>query len=58
MGKILHLVSVAYIISGANQSVLLHQLVFKFLYVNVLNIPPTAKVIWRQGHSLKSHSRD
>ena len=32
MGKILHLVSVAYIISGANQSVLLRQLASTFLY--------------------------
>ena len=24
----------------------------------VFNIPPTAKVIWRQGHGLKSHPTD
>ena len=34
-----------------------------FSYVNivvvfVLNVPPTAKVIWRRGHSLKSHRTD
>ena len=26
--------------------------------VLVFNVPPTAKVIWRQGHSLKSHPTD
>ena len=26
--------------------------------VSVFNIPPTAKVIWRRGHSLKSHPTD
>ena len=24
----------------------------------VFNVPPTSKVIWRQGHSLKSHPTD
>ena len=24
----------------------------------VFNVPPTAKVIWRQGHSLESHPTD
>ena len=24
----------------------------------VFNVPPTAKVIWRRGHSLKSHPAD
>ena len=26
--------------------------------VFVFNVPPTAKVIWRQGHGLKSHPTD
>ena len=26
--------------------------------VLVFNVPPTAKVIWRQGHGLKSHPTD
>ena len=26
--------------------------------VFVFNVPPTAKVIWKRGHSLKSHSTD
>ena len=26
--------------------------------VFVLNVPPTAKVIWRRGHGLKSHPTD
>ena len=26
--------------------------------VFVFNVPPTAKVIWRRGHSLKSHPTD
>ena len=28
------------------------------IVVFVFNVPPTAKVIWRQGHSLKSHLTD
>ena len=28
------------------------------LCVFVFNVPPTAKVIWRRGHSLKSHPTD
>ena len=27
-------------------------------FVVVFNVPPTAKVIWRQGHSFKSHPTD
>ena len=26
--------------------------------VFVFNVPPTAKVIWRRGHGLKSHPTD
>ena len=26
--------------------------------VFMFNVPPTAKVIWRRGHSLKSHPTD
>ena len=29
-----------------------------FVVVVLFNIPPTAKVIWRQGHGLKSHLKD
>ena len=28
------------------------------VYVFVFNVPSTAKVIWRWGHSLKSHPRN
>ena len=30
----------------------------KLLLGFVFNVPPTAKVIWRQGHGLKSHLTD
>ena len=29
-----------------------------YLVVLVFNVPPTAKVIWRRGHGLKSHPTD
>ena len=29
-----------------------------FVVVLVFNVPPTAKVIWRRGHGLKSHPTD
>ena len=29
-----------------------------FVVVFVLNVPPTAEVIWRRGHGLKSHPTD
>ena len=32
----------------------MHYCVFVFIY----NVPPTAKVIWRRGHGLKSHPTD
>ena len=32
--------------------------VFWIVVVVVLKVPPTAKVIWRQGHSFKSHPTD
>ena len=31
---------------------------YMFVVVFVFNVPPTAKVIWRRGHSLKSHPTD
>ena len=31
---------------------------FRIVVVFVFNVPPTAKVIWRQGHCLKSHPTD
>ena len=30
----------------------------KVVVVFVFNVPPTAKVIWRQSHNLKSHLTD
>ena len=30
----------------------------RVVVVFVFNVPPTAKVIWRWGHSLKSHPTD
>ena len=32
--------------------------IFQFVVVVVFNVPPTAKVIWRRGHGLKSHPTD
>ena len=29
-----------------------------FVVLFVFNVPPTAKVIWRRGHGLKSHPTD
>ena len=31
---------------------------FYVVVVFVFNVPPTAKVIWRRGHGLKSHPTD
>ena len=34
------------------------QIIVAVVVVFVFNVPPTAKVIWRQGHGLKSHPTD
>ena len=51
-----HLSSAAVVIGALR--VKNNNLAISVVVVFVFNVPPTAKVIWRRGHGLKSHLTD